>query len=90
MKRKRAIYVFAFGITLIIALNLVAFGSFETSMDNATISGYGKAFDPGSMNLSVKPGDDFYEYVNGAGIKSHTVPANKSRYGKFLIVEENL
>jgi putative endopeptidase len=40
------------------------------------------------MNLSVKPGDDFYEYVNGAWIKNHPVPADKSRYGEFLIVED--
>jgi putative endopeptidase len=83
MKRKRLVYVFAFGITLIIALNIVAFGSSETSMGNTTISGYEKAFDPGSMNLSVKPGDDFYEYVNGAWIKSHLMPADKSQYGEM-------
>ena len=88
MKRKRVIYVFAFGITLIIALNIVAFGSSETSMGNKTIAGYEKVFDPGSMNLSVKPGDDFYEYVNGAWIKSHPVPADKSRYGEFEIVDD--
>ena len=61
MKIKRVICLFAFGIVLIIALNLVAFGSSETSMGNKTISGYERAFDPRSMNLSVKPGDDFYE-----------------------------
>ena len=88
MKRKRVVYVFAFGITLIIALNIVAFGSSETSMGNTTIAGYEKAFDPGLMNLSVKPGDDFYEYVNGAWIKSHPVPADKSRYGEFEIVDD--
>ncbi len=88
MKKKRVIYIFVFGIALIIALNLVAFGSSETSMSNKTISGYEKAFDPGSMNLAVKPGDDFYEYVNGAWIKSHPVPADKSRYGEFEIVND--
>jgi putative endopeptidase len=88
MKRKRVIYVFAFSITLIIALSFLAFASPETSIGNTTISGYEKAFDPGGMNLSVKPGDDFYEYVNGAWIKSHPVPADKSRYGEFLIVDD--
>jgi putative endopeptidase len=38
------------------------------------------------MNLSVNPGDDFYQYVNGGWIKSHHVPANKSRYGNFAIL----
>src|SRR5208283_3297634 len=88
MKRKRVIYVFAFGITLIIALNLVAFGSSETSMGNTTSSGYEKAFYPWSMNHSVKPGDDLYDYVNGDWIKSHTVPADKSQYGEFEIVTD--
>ena len=47
-----------------------------------------KAFDPESMNLSVKPGDDFYEYAEGSWIKSHPVPPDKSRYGEFAIVED--
>ncbi len=74
-----------FGI-VINTLTLVAFGSPETSMCNTSTSGNEKAFDPGSMNLSVKPGDDFYEYAEGAWIKSHPVPADKSRYGEFAIV----
>jgi len=88
MERKGVICLLVFGIALIITLSLVAFGSSETSMANTTISGYEKAFDPGSMNLSVKPGDDFYEYANGAWIKSHPVPADKSRYGEFEIVND--
>jgi putative endopeptidase len=40
------------------------------------------------MNLSVKPGDDFYDYVEGAWIKSHPVPSDKSRYGEFQIVDD--
>jgi putative endopeptidase len=83
MKRKGGICLFSFGIALIITLNLVALGSSETSMGNTTISGYEKAFDPGCMNLSVKPDDDFYEHVNGAWIKSHLMPADKSQYGEM-------
>ena len=88
MKRKGVIRLFTFSIALIIALIPVAFGSSETSMCNTSTSGHEKAFDPGSMNLSVKPGDEFYEYVDGAWIKSHQVPADKSRYGEFEIVED--
>ncbi|HWQ20210.1 MAG TPA: M13-type metalloendopeptidase [Methanotrichaceae archaeon] len=40
------------------------------------------------MNTTVSPGDDFYEYVNGAWIKSHSVPSDKSRYGSFDIVAD--
>ena len=88
MKRKEVICLLAFFITLINALTLVAYGSSETSMGNMSTSGDEKAFDPGSMNLSVKPGDDFYEYAEGNWIESHPVPADKSRYGEFDIVED--
>jgi putative endopeptidase len=85
---KGVICLSAFGIALIIALTIVAFGSSEAPIGNTSASGHEKAFDPGSMNLSVKPGDNFYEYVDGAWIKSHPVPADKSRYGEFVIVED--
>jgi putative endopeptidase len=42
------------------------------------------------MNLSIKPGDDFYAYANGAWIKSHPVPVDKSRYGEFEIVDDRI
>jgi putative endopeptidase len=88
MKIKGVIYPFAIGIVLFSALTIVAFGSSETSMGNTNTSGSEKAFDPGSMNLSVKPGDDFYEYAEGTWIKSHPVPADKSRYGESEIVKD--
>jgi putative endopeptidase len=81
MKRKGVICLLAFIITLINTLILIAFGSFETSMGSTRTSGNEKVLDPESMNLSVKPGDDFYEYAEGNWIKSHPVPADKSRYG---------
>ena len=88
MKRKGVIRLLAFAIVLVNTLTLVAFGSSETSMGNTSTSGHEKAFDLGSMNLSIKPGDDFYEYAEGAWIKSHPVHADKSRYGEFAIVED--
>ncbi len=88
MKKKGVIGLFTFGIVIINALIFVAFGSSETSVGDTIISEHEKAFDPESMNLSVKPGDDFYEYAEGTWIKSHPVPAEKSRYGEFAIVED--
>ena len=88
MKRMGVVCLFAFGIAIIIALTLVGFGSSEASIGNTSASGHEKAFDPGSMNLSVKPGNDFYGYVEGAWIKSHPVPADKARYGEFQIVDD--
>ncbi|WP_242920653.1 M13 family metallopeptidase [Pontibacter liquoris] len=35
------------------------------------------------MNLSVKPGNDFYEYANGTWLKNNPVPAKETRWGSF-------
>jgi putative endopeptidase len=39
--------------------------------------------DLAQMDRSVKPGDDFFTYVNGKWIATTTMPADKSRYGMF-------
>ncbi|MPQ46751.1 M13 family peptidase [Marinifilum sp. N1E240] len=41
------------------------------------------------MNLSVKPGVDFFEYSNGTWMKNTPIPADKSRYGAFDILGES-
>lgn len=41
------------------------------------------------MNLSVKPGDNFFEYSNGTWMKNTPIPADKSRYGAFDILGES-
>jgi putative endopeptidase len=62
--------------------------SSEASPGNSNLVEYKKGFDPVSMNPSVKPGEDFYEYAQGSWIKSHPVPPDKSRYGEFAIVKD--
>src|SRR5690242_15754731 len=42
-----------------------------------------KFIDPANMDLSVKPGDNFYLYANGNWLKNHPVPASKTRWGSF-------
>ena len=42
-----------------------------------------KYIDPANMDLSVKPGDNFYLYANGNWIKNNPVPASKTRWGSF-------
>ena len=39
--------------------------------------------DPANMDLSVKPGDDFYTYASGAWVKNNPVPAKETRWGSF-------
>jgi len=42
-----------------------------------------KLIDPANMDLTVKPGDNFYEYANGIWIKNNPVPAKETRWGSF-------
>jgi len=41
------------------------------------------------MNLTVNPGDDFFEYANGTWMKNTPIPADRSRYGAFDILAES-
>jgi putative endopeptidase len=36
-----------------------------------------------NMNTSVRPGDDFFSYVNGTWVETTEIPADKSKYGTF-------
>jgi len=45
----------------------------------ALISG----IDVSGMDTSVRPGDDFFAYVNGTWVKETEMPADKARYGVF-------
>lgn len=42
-----------------------------------------KYIDKSNMDLSVKPGNNFYRYANGNWIKKNPVPASKTRWGSF-------
>ncbi|WP_394347599.1 M13 family metallopeptidase [Pedobacter frigoris] len=42
-----------------------------------------KFIDPANMDLSVRPGDDFYKYASGKWVKNNPVPAKETRWGSF-------
>lgn len=41
-----------------------------------------------NMNLSVKPGDDFMQHVNGTWIDATEIPADKGSYGSFTFLRD--
>lgn len=40
------------------------------------------------MNPAIKPGDDFYAYVNGKWLDTFEIPADRTRYGAFTLLAE--
>ncbi|WP_199553990.1 M13 family metallopeptidase [Sandaracinobacteroides hominis] len=45
-------------------------------------------FDAAGMDPSVKPGDDFYRYANGTWEKNTPIPADRSNFGMFTVLDE--
>lgn len=42
-----------------------------------------KYIDKSNMDLTVKPGNNFFKYANGNWVKKNPVPASKTRWGSF-------
>ena len=44
-------------------------------------------FDNAGMDSNVVPGNDFYGFANGSWAKNTPIPADKSNYGSFSILD---
>jgi len=47
-----------------------------------------KFIDPANMDLSVKPGDNFFEYADGNWVKNNPIPPKETRWGSFGILHQ--
>ena len=45
-------------------------------------------FDKSGMDTTVLPGDNFYTYANGTWAKNTPIPADKSNYGMFTLLDD--
>jgi putative endopeptidase len=45
-------------------------------------------FDVAGMDRNVKPGDDWYEFVNGTWTKHTTIPADRTSWGGFALLRD--
>ncbi len=50
--------------------------------------GAASGIDVAGIDRSVRPGDDFFKYANGAWIKNTEIPADRSGWGTGAIVDE--
>lgn len=70
-------------------LRLLLFGAATFCALEATAQNGGKPasqakfIDKSNMDLSVKPGNDFYTYANGVWLNNNPVPAKETRWGSF-------
>ena len=50
---------------------------------------YGKwGIDLSGMDTAVKPGDSFFDFVNGTAVKNMVIPADKTSYGSFIALRD--
>lgn len=45
-------------------------------------------FDEKGMDKTIAPGDDFYTFANGGWAKSTPIPADKSNFGMFTVLDD--
>lgn len=46
-------------------------------------------FDKSGMDTTIKPGDNFFEYVNGNWVKNTAIPDDQTGWGSFYVINEN-
>ncbi|MES2044274.1 MAG: M13-type metalloendopeptidase [Pseudomonadota bacterium] len=57
--------------------------------DATAATHYGSwGFDLTGMDRSIKPGDDWFDFVNGTWVKNTQIPADRSSYGAFAVLRD--
>ncbi|WP_334032135.1 M13 family metallopeptidase [Alteromonas sp. P256] len=80
-------------LSLSVALALAACSPQNTAPETGTVAEVQKEMLSSgiiteNMDLSVRPGDDFFQYVNGKWFDTFEIPADKSSYGSFVILRD--
>jgi putative endopeptidase len=61
----------------------------DDAAPNTVAKTYGTwGIDISGMDQSVRPGDSFFDYVNGTAVKEMVIPADRTSYGSFLQLRE--
>jgi putative endopeptidase len=67
-------------------LSALAADTPKSDLDSPHYGDWG--FDLHAMDRSVKPGDDFYTYADGNGVKAMEIPSDRTRFGNFDVLSE--
>ena len=71
------LFVFAASLTGLLVLVCAAEPTLKSGIDRAT------------FDTSIKPGDDFFTYVNGEWIRQNPIPSEYSRWGAFAKLRDD-
>ncbi len=70
------------------AIALLLLGACENTKKVKEEKTMTKAIDLASMDKDLRPGDDFFRFVNGGWMKENPIPPEHSTYGAFIILYE--
>ena len=70
----------------LLAVSLVALAVAQVAAAAPQLGTYG--FDATGVDKSVKPGDDFWSYANGSWARTTEIPADRSSWGSFQVLDD--
>lgn len=75
---------------LVLALSAATMGSAFAASPASTPAAAKPDVVAGNIDTSVNPGDDFFEFANGAWLKAHPIPPEESQWGIAQVVQDEL
>lgn len=85
--KRTSLLVLASVVALTAATSACRSGEQDATTESAATAA-GLGINPAAMDRSVKPGDDFYNFANGAWMKQTQIPADRSSVGGFYIADQ--
>src|SRR6202012_3311519 len=72
-----------------LCLSVNAFGQVKDKAKSPNLNLNLKRYiDTANMDLSTKPGDDFFDYADGNWVKKNDIPAKETRWGSLSILHQ--
>ncbi|WP_294352286.1 M13-type metalloendopeptidase [uncultured Sphingomonas sp.] len=79
----------AIGAPALSRVEQAAPASAQAPATDAGATSYGPwGFDTAGMDRSIRPGDDWFNFVNGTWAKNTQIPADRSSYGAFAVLRD--